>query len=248
MSHHCQYTSCFIDNFLVSYVSRIDLYMPIICSISLVYCMDFELSHFNGSVANYNKILSPNFVENMLKKTWKNLRDNLSKCLKKRELLSRSGAGATELPQCKFFKELQFLKDVLSNRSTHSNLSTPQLSVDNFDRFEYIEDTSTSKKPDVMYSTPKPMQSGTETPPAKRKRASGTKEGKATSKDEQSSTSSLDSAISEYLANQNDEKKNADSLFCQSLVPILSSLPARKNRIAKFEIQKLLYDIEFSDD
>ena len=184
----------------------------------------------------------------MLKKTWKNLRDNLSKCLKKRELLCRSGAGATELPQCKFFKELQFLKDVLSNRATHSNLPTPQPSIDNCDRYEYSEDTSTSKKPDVMCSTPETMQSGTETPPAKRKRASCPKEGKATSKDEQSSMSSLDSAISEYLANQNDLKKNADSLFCQSLVPILSSLPAKKNRRAKFEIQKLLYDIEFSDD
>jgi len=56
------------------------------------------------------------------------------------------------------------------------------------------------------------------------------------------------SAISEYLANQNDQNKNADSLFCQSLVPILSSLPTKNNRRAKFEIQKLLYDIEFSDD
>ena len=55
------------------------------------------------------------------------------------------------------FKELQFLKYILSNRSTHSNLSTPQASVDSFDRFEYIEDTTTSKKPDVTCS---PMQSG----------------------------------------------------------------------------------------
>ena len=81
----------------------------------------------------------------MLKKTWKNLSDNLSKCLKKRELLRRSGAGATELPQCKFFKELQFLKDILSDRATHSNLPTPQPSIDNCDRYEYSEDTSPSK-------------------------------------------------------------------------------------------------------
>ena len=78
--------------------------------------------------------------------------------------------------------------------------------------------------------------------------ASSPRDGNAGSKDEQSSTSSLDSATSEYLANQNDQKRNADSLFCQSLAPILSSLQAKRNRRAKFEIQKLLYDIEFSDD
>ena len=72
------------------------------------------------------------------------MRDNLSKCLEKKDLLCRSGAGATELPQCKFCKELQFLKDVLSNRATHSNVSTPQPSIDNCDRYEYSEDTSTS--------------------------------------------------------------------------------------------------------
>ena len=99
-----------------------------------------------------------------------------------------------------------------------------------------------------MCSTPDTMHSGTETPPAKRKWTSCPKEGKAASKDEQSSTSSLDSAISKYLASQNDLKKNAGSLFCHSLVPILSTLPAKRNRRAKFEIQKLLYDIEFSDD
>ena len=128
-------------------------------------------------------------------------------------MLSRSGAGATELHQCKFFKGLQFLKDVISNRATHSNLSTPQPSTDSFNRCEYIEDTSTSEKPDVMWSTPEALQSGTETPPAKRKRASGAKEGKAASKDEQVSTTSLDSAISEYLANQNDQNKMLIACF-----------------------------------
>ena len=92
------------------------------------------------------------------------------------------------------------------------------------------------------------MQSCTETPHAKRKLASCPKEGKVASKDEQSSTCSLDSAICEYLANQNDLKKNADRFFYHSLVPILSSLPAKRKRRAKFEIQKLLHDIEFSGD
>ena len=71
---------------------------------------------------------------------------------------------------------------------------------------------------------------------------------RVTSKGEQSSTSSLNSSISEYFSNHNDPKKNADSLFCQSLVSILSSLAPKKNRKAKSDIQNLLYDIEFTDD
>ena len=43
--------------------------------------------------------------------------------LEKRDLLTRSGAGATVLPQCKFFKELQFIKNAVTNRATHSNLN-----------------------------------------------------------------------------------------------------------------------------
>ena len=86
-----------------------------------------------------------------------------------------------------------------------------------------------------------------ETPQTKRKRTSASKEQKDTCNDKQS-TSSLDCAISEYLSKQNAQENNADNMFCQSLVPILSSLPAKKNRKAKIEIQKLLFDIEFSED
>ena len=42
-------------------------------------------------VVDHNKILSPNYVDSMPKKTLKNLQDNLSECLEKRELLISSG-------------------------------------------------------------------------------------------------------------------------------------------------------------
>ena len=43
------------------------------------------------------------------------------------------------------------------------------------------------------------------------------------------------------------EETDGDSLFCQSLVPILQGLSPQKNRYAKMQIQKLLYDIEFDE-
>jgi len=52
------------------------------------------------------------------------------------------------------------------------------------------------------------MQSGNEIPSAKRKWPLDAKEGKAASKDEQSLTMSLDSAVSKYNANQSDKEKN----------------------------------------
>ena len=183
----------------------------------------------------------------MLKKIWKNLRDNLSKCLKKRDLLTRSGAGATELPRCKFFKELQFLKDVISNRATQSNLTASQPSLENCDQHEIIAVTSITQS-DIMCSTPEPTYSDAGTAKMKRKRSSGSKEKEGSCKDEQSSISSLDCAISDYLCQQNSQKNDADTMFCQSLVPILSSLPPKKNRRAKIDIQQLLYDIEFSEE
>ena len=44
-----------------------------------------------------------------------------------------------------------------------------------------------------------------------------------------------------------EQEESADSLFCHSLIPILESLSAKKNRYAKIKIQELLYEIEFDD-
>ena len=41
---------------------------------------------------------------------------------------------------------------------------------------------------------------------------------------------------------------DADQSFPNSIVPILSNLPPRKNRQAKIEIQQLLLKYEFDDD
>ena len=55
------------------------------------------------------------FLEEFLKKCWKNLRDNFSKCLKSREKKARSGAEASTLPKCKLSTQMLFLKDSILN-------------------------------------------------------------------------------------------------------------------------------------
>lgn len=46
----------------------------------------------------------------------------MMKCLKKINEIQRSGAAASKTPTCKFFHQLLFLKDIVSNRETNSNV------------------------------------------------------------------------------------------------------------------------------
>ena len=69
------------------------------------------------------------FLEEFLKKCWKNLRDNFSKCLKSRERKTRSGTVASTLPKCKLFTQMLLLKDSILNRPTISNVISNSQSV-----------------------------------------------------------------------------------------------------------------------
>ena len=62
------------------------------------------------------------FSVECLKKLWKGLRDNYRRCNDRREKATRSGAAASTFPVCKFFKNLQFLKDTVSAKDTETNL------------------------------------------------------------------------------------------------------------------------------
>ena len=52
---------------------------------------------------------------------------------------------------------------------------------------------------------------------------------------------------SETAAQSSKDEESSNMLFCKSLVPILESLPPKKNRLARLEIQKLLISLEFDD-
>ena len=50
------------------------------------------------------------------------MKENYRKCIKRRSSETRSGSKAKTLATCQFFKELSFLRDVVSNRNTESNV------------------------------------------------------------------------------------------------------------------------------
>jgi len=61
-----------------------------------------------------------------LKFQWGKIKENYRKCLKKREIKQRSGAGSDKLPLCSFFTELSFLNDSLLNKRSESNIFTTE--------------------------------------------------------------------------------------------------------------------------
>ena len=56
-----------------------------------------------------------------LKQQWTGLRDNYKRCIQKRQLKQRPGAGSSKLPVCRYFEQLQFLHNTVSNEELGGN-------------------------------------------------------------------------------------------------------------------------------
>ena len=131
--------------------------------------------------------------------------------------MARSGAACRNLPKCRFFDELLFIKDTVSNRPSCSNISL-------YD----IPPVSSSQEDGVSSKR-------CSTEPTPRKRAKKI-----------SLADTANECIIEALSKNDDQKEiDADVSFANSIVPILRNLPPIKNRMAKIEIQKVLFKYEF---
>ena len=100
----------------------------------------------------------------VFKRVWKNLRNGMSKCLKRREVMSQSGADASRLPTRRLFEQLMFLKDILLNRLTESNVDlTESNDVDSSNTHNVSDNGSLSPSPMPGFSaldslTPQPKK------------------------------------------------------------------------------------------
>ena len=149
--------------------------------------------------------------------------DSFRKCENRKNELTPSGAGFTKEPSCKFYKELMFLKNVVSGRSTTSNL--PALPF-------HSSPTSTGNGEGDLSQQP-----GCSLQRKQRKR-------------KQSGNMSLDdfeaSVVSALKVPVGD--KDEDELFWLSLTQQLKRLSRKQNCLAKMKIQKVLFDAEFAND
>ena len=168
-----------------------------------------------------------------MKRTWKNLRDGLSKCIKKRELMTRSGAAAGKLPKCKLFDQLQFLRDSVSNKATVSNVFTEGSQAAHYNEIatEPVSPHHSASKKRVSNSTE--PKAG----PSKRKR-----------KQLDECDELLIDALKQSAPSENQESIDPDIKFTESIIPILRNLTPKSKRLAKIEIQQLLLKYEFDED
>lgn len=72
------------------------------------------------------------------------------RCVKKINEMQRSGAAASKTPTCKFFHQLLFLKDLVSNRETISNIPITVESEDAIEAELSLNETSISTTPTVQ--------------------------------------------------------------------------------------------------
>jgi len=181
----------------------------------------------------FSHILYLFFTEESLKKLWKYLKDNFSKFLKKRDLMTRSGAAAERLPKCKLFQELMFIRDTVANRPSISNINIEEaMSSNGCSKATSSESPTCSTPVSAVYSPETDFVSS-----KKRKCAKET-------------ISKCDAILIEALKNDEKQKEkifDTDVSFAESIVPILKMLPDKKNRQVKIEIQQILMKYEFDD-
>ena len=185
-------------------------------------------------------LISVIFAVEFLQRQLKNLKDNLKKCLDKRQQMTKSGAAALSLPKCKYFDQMQFLHEKTANQPTVSNVTCQ------------VQQAIPPPVADTCLPT-NPTQS---TSAATKRKASDTFPPSSSQHGFKARQDAIDMAILKQLESTDKtlsnsiEKERADdevSLYCRSLIPIISSFTVRKKRLAMVKISQLLFDIEFEE-
>ena len=130
---------------------------------------------------------------------------------------------------------MKFLLQNTANLPTESNVSSDTTEGQTYCNAEL---------PQEILKVPSKRKMIAHTPPSKRRHAFHTHQDefdKAILK-EMSSTNEALKNITE------DDKNNEISLYCRSLIPIISALPLKKQRKAFIQISQLLFDLEFNDE
>lgn len=154
--------------------------------------------------------------------------------------MSRSGAGAYKPPRCRYFSQLAFLRDTLSNRTTHSNVTIQ--SVEPQHSQHQSPSSSTSSEP-ISCAEGILNQSFPNVEP------------QATIVHRKRKKNDDMDPIDHYLINaikekdQGSDKKeheDEDFFFCKSIVDVLRKFPRKKSLEVKIKIQQIL--LEEMDD
>ena len=182
---------------------------------------------------------------NFLKAQWKNLRDNLKRCMVKRAALTKSGAAAHLLPKCKFFNQLQFVQEKITNKETVSNFNIAESVVPSPASVSVSSEASDPPENNSFsLNSPEP-------PTKKRNTNKRFNNGSADTellgviKDMNTATKSLiSSAVPE---NKIEEKDNENALYCKSVAKVLDRFSTRNAAMGRMKIQNILFELEFNE-
>ena len=147
--------------------------------------------------------------------------------------MTRSGASAGKLPKCKLFDQLLFIRDTVSNRQSVSNLSIEGSPVADSEVFTPPASPASS----ASRKSNSNMESSNIPPKKVKKRPL-----------DECDALLIDALKKDSSASEKKSVVDPDVSFTDSIVPILRSLPPKKNRLAKIEIQQLLLKYEFDED
>ena len=160
--------------------------------------------------------------------------------------MTRSGAAACSLPKCKYFDQLMFIRDKVANKETSSNLQLPSPNV--------VETPITQAIVNGQTPIVTPTSINDHTPTGLKRKEDlyyvSTCD-KTRRKNEIANNVDLMLLKTVKDIDQNnsaESPENTDTHFCMSLVEQMNKLPKKKNRIARMEFQKILFNLEFSDE
>ena len=166
--------------------------------------------------------------------------------------MTRSGAPASVLPQCKIFEQMRFLHDKTANKPTESNISHAVLEVSVVSESNSVEPNPATTSVTTTSVTSRSHQS----PAAKRKSDDQPLIPPLSSRHATKSSrqDAIDLAILKQLDKTDkkidetkEEATDEVSLYCKSLIPTIRALPLKKKRMAMIKICQTLFEIEFSD-
>ena len=171
-----------------------------------------------------------------LKRRWKNLQDSFTRYLKKIKDKQRSGSGNIKILTCRFFKELEFLKDRMRNKPATSNVN--------------IVNNSGSALDDISSLLHTPVPSTSSTPDTNLGHLSNkpklTRLNQIDSRENVSkhpvTLDKTDLLLVNVLSKENEASakkefpKSGNELFCASLVEVFACLTRKRNQMARIEI------------
>ena len=165
----------------------------------------------------------------------------MMKCIKKIDLTLRSGSATSKSPTCKHFESMLFIRDNVANKETQSNLILTDAKESS------LEQTNTAcclQSPPVSPALSS-ISSSSATTSGKRRRTDDIRSALERSKQRREQ---LDEMLEKALVKDDQEKDDADMLFCKSIAPLLRGLDCKQNMMAKIEIQQVLMKHAFGSE